>query len=241
MASLSPRGSEVELLRDPRVRADLLSELERNEDPFFKKNPIEWRNIRVTQVHGSAPHAYEGKDLVEVGRLMQRHPMDAMFELSLDGDLETQFTMLDTRGTDESVQEAILKWPHIIPEQSDAGAHVVTEIHTGFPTYLLGHWVREKEAMTLEEAVWRLTALPASELHVTNRGHIKEGMAADLVVFDPATINSSQPTFVDDLPGGHRRLVQYSQGVHYVVVNGVVTLEEGQYKGATAGTVIRRN
>jgi len=134
----------------------------------------------------------------------------------------------------------ILRAPDMIPEQSDAGAHVITENNTGFPSHLLGYWVRERGALSLQEAVQRMTSVPAGQFGVTDRGELRPGMAADIVIFDPETIAAGETEFADDLPNGGRRLIQRGQGIGYTIVNGEVTLDHGEYTGARAGRTLRR-
>jgi N-acyl-D-aspartate/D-glutamate deacylase len=106
-------------------------------------------------------------------------------------------------------------------------------------THLLSHWVREKQAFTLEQAVRMLTLVPATNWGFHDRGLIREGMAADMVVFDPDTIAAEMPEVVDDLPAGARRLIQRCRGVAATVVNGEVVLRDGKHTGALPGQLLR--
>ena len=100
--------------------------------------------------------------------------------------------------------------------------------------------MREKKALTLEEAVRRMTSDPADFFGIRDRGRLKAGLAADLAIFDPATVGSiGRPERRYDLPGGAKRMVMRSQGIEYSIVNGAVTWEKGALTGATAGTVLR--
>jgi len=103
---------------------------------------------------------------------------------------------------------------------------------------LLGHWVRERGVLTLEEAVRRLTSLSARLLGITDRGLVREGLAADLVLFDPARIRALPRETVADLPGGGRRIIQRAEGVHAVIVNGQPLIEDGRATGAMPGRVL---
>ena len=110
----------------------------------------------------------------------------------------------------------------------------------GYPTYVLGTWVRERKALALEEAVRRMTSDPARFFGIKDRGTIEKGMAADVVIFDPAAIGSpGRPERIRDLPGGGKRMVMRSQGVEMTLVNGAVTWEKGALTGASAGIVLR--
>jgi N-acyl-D-amino-acid deacylase len=106
-------------------------------------------------------------------------------------------------------------------------------------THLLSHWVREKQAFTLEQAIRMITLVPATLWGFADRGLIREGMAADLMVFDPDGIAAEMPELVDDLPAGARRLVQRARGVAATVVNGEVLLRDGKHTGALPGRLLR--
>ena len=110
----------------------------------------------------------------------------------------------------------------------------------GYPTYLLGTWVRERQALSIEEAVRRLTSDPADLFGIRDRGRLLPGLAADVVVFDPRTVGSGtrgQPRY--DLPGGGKRMVMPARGIQYTLVNGVVTYAHEMLTGAAAGQVLR--
>ena len=122
---------------------------------------------------------------------------------------------------------------------SDGGAHVDSICDAGYATYLLGTWVRERKAMTLEHAVKRITSEPADFFGISKRGRIAPGMAADFAIFDLATVGSDVTgTMRQDLPGGGRRLVMTARGVEYTIVNGEVLFEHGVDTGARAGQVL---
>jgi N-acyl-D-aspartate/D-glutamate deacylase len=106
-------------------------------------------------------------------------------------------------------------------------------------THLFSHWVRTKQAFTLERAVQMLTCVPATLWGFHDRGLIREGMAADMVVFDPNTLMAEMPEVVDDLPAGARRLVQRTRGMAATVVNGQVLLRNGKHTGALPGRLLR--
>ena len=111
---------------------------------------------------------------------------------------------------------------------------------SGYPTYLLGTWVRERGVLSLEQAVQRMTSDPADLFGITDRGRLRPGLAADVTIFDPASIGSSnrgERRF--DLPGGGKRMVMPSRGVEYTFVNGYKTYAGGEVVGANAGVVLR--
>ncbi len=136
--------------------------------------------------------------------------------------------------------QELLVDPHVLIALGDGGAHVDMLCDAGYPTYLLGTWVRERQAMPIERAVQRLTAQPADLFGIKDRGRLKAGYAADIAIFDPTTIGSSnRGERRYDLPSGAKRMVMPSRGVEYTIVNGEVTWEGGTMTGATAGRVLR--
>ena len=130
--------------------------------------------------------------------------------------------------------------PRTIIGVSDAGAHVDMVCDAGYCTFLLGHWVREKQAVSLERAVARLTSEIADVWGIKDRGRLLEGAAADIVIFDEKTVGSAaRGEMRNDLPGAARRLVVEAQGIVYSIVNGQVILEDGKLTGAIPGQVLR--
>jgi N-acyl-D-aspartate/D-glutamate deacylase len=126
---------------------------------------------------------------------------------------------------------------------SDAGAHASQLCDACAPTELLGKWVREKGVLSLEEAVRRLTSQPAAVFGIADRGRLAPRLAADVTVFDPATVGCSPLRRVRDFPAGAERLVSDASGIRAVVVNGVVLREDGRDRvdpdGALPGRVLR--
>ena len=133
----------------------------------------------------------------------------------------------------------MLRHPRTLATFSDSGAHVCQEMGSSLQTHMLSYWVRDKQAFTLEEAVRMLTHDNASAWNFADRGLVKEGYAADLVLFDADMVKAKLPTVEYDLPGGARRLVQKADGFAATVVNGAVTMEDGKHTGATPGQVLK--
>ncbi len=186
-----------------------------------------------------AAHAdYMDWPLSEVARARQGNPVDALLDLSLESDLACQFG-IPIMNTDETIVGQLLRHPAGILALSDAGAHVDTLSDQGFTTHLLGHWVRERQALRLEDAVRLLTSAPARLYGLAGRGAVQPGCAADLVLFDPATVGLTRTELVDDLPGGASRLIQRATGVEYVIVNGEVLIDGGKETAARSGEVLR--
>lgn len=122
---------------------------------------------------------------------------------------------------------------------SDSGAHVCQEMGSSLQTHLLHYWVRKRGAFTLEQAVKKLTHDNARAFELRDRGLVREGACADLLLFDEARIRPCLPTVETDLPGGARRLVQKAEGIRATLVNGEVTLEDGMPTGAFPGEVLK--
>jgi len=201
--------------------------------------PLSWERIVLVESPTGRYRSDEGRTIFEIARECSRDPLDVAFDIALEEDLNSHFRVLDSRNRDESVMLEILRSPHVIPGPSDAGAHLLRASNTGFPTWLLGYWVREKQGLRLEEAVHLLSGRPARELGVNDRGLLREGQAADLVLFDAESVASLGRSFVADLPGGGQRWVQSAGGIESVWVNGEVSLKGGDATGNLCGRTLR--
>ena len=179
----------------------------------------EWDKVHVVETSLPAHALLEQRTVAEIAKEQSRDPLDVMLDLALAEDLQTVFTAQLLNSDTEAVGQ-MLKHPHSLVSLSDAGAHLTFFNDAGFGLHLLGHWVRDLKAMSLQEATRRLTSQPASIFGMTDRGMIKEGMAADLLLFDPATVGRGPKRRVVDLPDGAARLTTDALGVHGVWVNG---------------------
>jgi len=166
--------------------------------------------------------------------------MDFLLDLSLDENLDTLFTATLLNSDEEAVGR-MLRDEHSMLSLSDAGAHLTFLCDAGFGLHFLGHWVRDKRLMPIEQAVRQMTSFPADAFGIRDRGRITEGACADLFLFDPASVGRGQARRVYDLPAGASRLHTPSIGVHGVWINGVqVADDEGILPEApTAGRVLR--
>ncbi|HXF74498.1 MAG TPA: amidohydrolase family protein, partial [Methylomirabilota bacterium] len=164
--------------------------------------------------------------------------LDCFLDISLEEDLETRFVHTNTQGDPRAVCE-ILKHPAVMIGQSDAGAHMGYDARSGYSTAFLGRWVRDHAIMSLEEAVSKLTFRVASVFGLHDRGLLRPGLAADIAVFDPATVSALEPEYVQDLPGNETRMIQKAIGVPITIVNGEVVIEGGAPTGALPGRVLR--
>ena len=180
------------------------------------------------------------RTIAEVARETGADPLDAMLDLALAEDLDTEFSALLLNSDEKAVGE-MLRHPHSLISLSDAGAHLTLFNDAGFGLHLLGHWVRELHLMSLEEAVRRLTSHPGQLFGISERGALKPGYHADLLLFDPGTVNRGPKKRVQDLPAGGARLVTPAVGVHGVWVNGVRIADENGIRdiGVRPGRVLR--
>ena len=198
-----------------------------------------WSRITVHEVKNPKLKHLEGRTVEELAKARGVDGVDALLDLTLEDDLQNEFTMQSFNTRQDRVAE-ILQNRDILLGLGDGGAHLDMLCDSGYPTYVLGTWVRERKVLTLEEAVRRMSSDPADFFGIAQRGKIAPGMAADLVVFDPATVGSAgKPERLYDLPGGAKRMVMRSRGIEYTLVNGVVTWEKGALTGAAAGRVLR--
>ena len=198
-----------------------------------------WARINVHEVRSPALKALEGRSIADIAREQGKDGVDAFLDLTLQDDLDIEFTMASFNTRVDRMTE-ILNDKSVLVALGDGGAHVDMLCDAGYPTYLLGTWVRERQALTLEEGVRRLTSDPADVFGIRDRGRLAPGLAADLVIFDAVRVGSTnwgERRF--DLPGGAKRMVMPSRGVEHTVVNGVVTWADGKLTGAAAGQVLR--
>ena len=218
-------------------------------DPAFRnqfredlQNPLafgNWERITLHDVHSPELKRYEGMTVAQVARAEGKDGVDAFLDLTLADNLELEFTMTSFNTRVDRMAE-LLNNPAILIGLGDGGAHVDMLCDSGYPTYLLGTWVRERGVLSLQEAVRRMTSDPADFFGIRDRGRLMKGLAADITIFDPATVGSpNRGERRYDLPGGGKRMVMPSRGIRTTIVNGVTTYADGELVGAGAGKVLR--
>jgi N-acyl-D-amino-acid deacylase len=173
----------------------------------------------------------------QLARARGQHPVEVMIDLSLADENQVYVQPLVNETPDDVL--GILKHPRTLATFSDSGAHVCQEMGSSLQTHLLSYWVRKRGAFTLEQAIKKLTYDNAAAWELNDRGVVREGYRADLVLFDEKGIRPQLPTVEKDLPGGARRLVQKAEGIRATVVNGELAFENGEATGAYAGTVLK--
>jgi N-acyl-D-aspartate/D-glutamate deacylase len=182
----------------------------------------------------------EGKSLSELAKMQGKGIIDTFLDLVVEENLQTIFLQGENNVDKEAVTK-ILNYDNAIVGLSDGGAHVQFHGGYGYSTRLLGYWVREQGVMSLEKAVRRLTFDSASVLGIFDRGLLRPGMAADITIFDPDTVNTREEDIVHDFPAGGWRFRELADGVPYTIVNGQVIQEEGHLTGALSGNVVRNS
>ena len=173
----------------------------------------------------------------ELSKQAGQHPVEVMLDLMIDN--EDQLFVQPLVNESPADVLGMLQHPRTLATFSDSGAHVCQEMGSSLQTHLLNYWVRQKQAFSLEQAVRMLTFDNASAFEFNDRGLLRPGYRADVVVFDADTIRPRLPTVETDLPGGARRLVQKADGIAATVVNGAVTFRHGASTGVYPGQLIR--
>jgi len=225
---------QMEIYADCAFRAAFKDELKQG-----RKWTGSVRGATVVSVVNSELKPYEGMTVGEIADERGQDPNDAFFDLAVADNLQVKFVV--PRANNDPRQLAdMLRDSRTLIGLSDAGAHLDMLCESGYPTYLLGHWVREERALTLERAIQRITSEPADYFGLIDRGRLKTGAAADVVVFDPERVNSPlRPTPVKDLPAGGTRLYCKAEGISQVIVGGEVLYREGRHTGAMPGKLLR--
>lgn len=219
----------LERLADPELRKKMVYDIEHGIpgwDNFVEFAGLD--QIFVTSVKTDKNKDAIGLNLVELGALRGKDPYDATFDLLYEE--ENAVGMVDFYGTEEHVIR-IMKRPEMNAcTDGLLGGKPHPRVYGAFPR-ILGKYVREEKALTLEEAVYKMTKKPATTFNMTGRGEVKEGYQADLCIFNPETV-IDKGTFVDP--------VQYPEGIEYVIVGGELAVEKGKHTGRRNGVVLRK-
>ncbi len=227
-----PPDAQKRIYADPAFRDSFRKELTR---PHLFSG--KWHRVEVLEVANPALKPLERKTVAEIASERGRDPLETFLDLALEDDLNIQYTMAQYH--EEGIGQLIGD-PRTMIGLSDGGAHVDMLCDAGYCTYLLGKWVRERQALTLEHAVKRITSEPADFFGIRRRGRLQACLAADITVFDPDNVGSAKRAKMqNDLPGGGRRLVMPAEGIEYTIVNGQVLYEHGRPSDAMPGQVLR--
>jgi N-acyl-D-aspartate/D-glutamate deacylase len=196
-------------------------------------------DFAVVSESDAHPELVEAGTVGELAAARGVTSIDVMVELAVAEGLATRFTIAMINDNEDEIA-ALLADDNFLLGLSDAGAHTSQLCDANYATYLLQHWWRDKQAISLERAVWRLTGQPAEVYGLTDRGRLEPGLAADVVAFDAATVGTTRARRVTDFPAGADRLVADSTGIVHTWVGGVHTRRDGeQVAGLGAGTLLR--
>ena len=232
-----PLAEQAAKMRNPEIKAKLIEVASREyTGPRVvgaEARPPEWDYI-----YPMDDMVYDKPSMAQLAQAKGVHPVELMIDMALERDLKMFFRQ-PIANEDQSQVLDMMKHPRSVITFSDSGAHVSQIMDSSLQTHLLSYWVREKQAMTLEEAVKQITYNTATMWGLHDRGLVREGMAADLVVFDADTIGARMPDVVHDLPAGAKRLKQTADGILNTVVNGEILLTNNEHSGAVPGRLLR--
>lgn len=232
-----PLPEQKKALEDPDMRARLVAAA-KEQNPNQTRTGSESRPPEWEWFYYMDRAMYPHRTLADIAKERGVDPVDAFIDIALETDLKAFFRQ-PFANEDEASALAIMKDPNSVVTFSDSGAHVSQISDSSMHTHLLSYWVREKQEFTLEQAVKMITYDTATSWGFHDRGLLREGLAADLVVFDPDTIEAQMPTIEYDLPAGAQRLKQMANGIHATVINGETVLRDNEHTGALPGKLLR--
>lgn len=233
-----PLSEQEAALRHPDMRRKLVEAARAQDDDGGQGVGPEARSANYDYLFvmetGTPPH----RSVAELAKEQGKDPIDVVIDLALAKHMKQFFLQpIANENMDHALE--MIKHPRSVVTFSDSGAHVSQIMDSSLQTNLLSYWVREHQALSLEAAVHQLTFVPASHWGLKHRGLLREGYAADVVVFDADRVAPMLPEVVNDLPAGARRLKQKSAGIKATVVNGEVLLRDNEHTGALPGQLIR--
>ena len=237
-----PLEEQARLLRDPERRRELVAAESRMKP---KDNKLQGGGAATTDPrkpdYGNL-FVLQGVDwddptVEEIARARRMHPVEAMIDLSLENPDQVYVQPVVNERPEDVL--GMLTHDFTLATFSDSGAHQAQEMGSSLQTHFLHYWVNRRGAFTLEQAVRKMTHDNAQAFELKDRGLVREGYNADLVLFEADRVRPQLPKIEHDLPGGARRLVQKAEGIRATVVNGAVTLEAGEPTGEFAGQVLR--
>jgi N-acyl-D-amino-acid deacylase len=242
-ATIGTPDEKIAKLSDPERRPKLKEAIDTLGGGFgAARYPL--AEITVNWISSDAPNAqelketYEGYTIGEIAARQGKHLLDAMLDIAVAARLNAGFgtTMIDM---DPQAVKEVGTSSVALPGISDGGAHTKFVTTARFATEVLGHWVREHAVMSAEEAIWRLSGYPAQAIGLRDRGTLAEGRPADVIVYDPDTVDALPQERLFDYPAGEWRLVQKATGYERIIVNGVTTFIDGECTGETPGHLLR--
>jgi len=238
-----PLAEQKQRLADPEIRARLIAEeatmRPRDGGEFQGGGDATTNPMRpdYDNLYAMRDVDWDDPTVAQIARTRGTGPVETMIDLMLEN--EEQLFVQPIVNVEKDDVLGMLKHKRTLATFSDSGAHVCQEMGSSLQTHLLSYWVRKREAFTLEEAVRMLTFDNASAWELPDRGLIRTGYAADLVVFDADAIKPRMPTIEEDLPGGAKRLVQKADGIAAIIVNGKLAFVNGESTGDFAGQMLK--
>ena len=221
-------------MQDPDLRVKLREEY----DSGMRPNVASVEGLMVMEVYNDSLRDYEGMTVTQIAEKEGKHVVDALLDVVVADDLNTEFLSASTR-KDPTYSAEVMRSPYVSSGTSDGGAHVKFITAGSYPTDFLIWMVREEGALTLEQAHYKLSYQNAFFGGFKDRGLIREGVPADVVVYDLDKLKVLDAEVIEDLPGGEWRRIQRSEGYRWTIVNGDVTLEDGIPTGAMPGKLLR--
>ena len=236
-----PIEQRIEALRDPAFRDRMRADLARVPAESFAKYKARIDKFTVISVTADKNKQYEGRFAGDIAREEGRDPLDVMLDIAIADDLTTVFTPYLGGNDAETFKLRAEVWhdDRTIIGASDAGAHLDMVDTFSFSTDVLSMGVRKFGIMTLEEAVYQLTDRPARYMGLIDRGQLKQGYFADIIIFDEATVGRGPTYFREDVPGNQARAYADATGIDHVFVNGVEIVRKGEHTGKLPGKVLR--
>jgi N-acyl-D-aspartate/D-glutamate deacylase len=192
----------------------------------------------VVQVAEERNRSVEGKSIAALAEEWRVAPMDAMLDLALDEDLRTSFRWRTESPEWAAAVDVAQGHPNMIVGVSDGGAHLHKDDGADWSSYFLRSWVLDRKRWTLEEGIRQITQVPAAMLGFADRGTLRIGGWADIMIFDPKTIGPWRKEFIHDLPGGIGRWKALGTGIKATIVNGEPIVLNGELTGAKPGHVV---
>jgi len=198
-----------------------------------------WDKTVVDSVQLPKNIPLKGRTIEEIAKEQNKHPIDTLLDLSVEEDLKAEFAMQDFINNNDEELTTILKHPLTLVGSSDGGAHTKFLTLGRYPTHFLAHWVRDRKIMSIEEAHWRMSTMVGWAIGIRDRGWLREGMPADIIVYDLEKLAVRPMETIYDLPDGDWRRVQKADGYNFIITNGQITFENGICSGALPGKVLR--
>jgi N-acyl-D-amino-acid deacylase len=232
--SMVDMESRLQLIDDPDFVANLIAEAEASEA----------RNVIGDLFYLGAdevPNYTETRSVKTMAEEAGEHWVDTILRLSRETGGKALFNWHMFQKSMTELKDLFTKSNHIFPSLGDAGAHVSQIMDAGWSTFILSYWHRQTGTFTMGEAIQKMTSGPAKVLGLTDRGVLAEGLKADINVFDADEVTELQPTLVNDFPGGAPRFIQRSRGFKATIVNGEISLLDGELTGNRAGQVLRHS